>query len=569
MRFKKKHKKLHIEADEVFLDTKNLPNFDTQQLEGRIEKTISKKPIYLFSSFFVLIGIVFIAQLYFVQVSKGQYYKEVSKNNALDKEVVFSPRGVIYDRNEKRLAWNETSTNQNDFFVRKYIEEPGFSHVLGYVNYPKKDKRGYFWRPDYIGADGIEKQYNELLSGVNGAKLIEKKSDGSFISDNILVTPIPGENIHLSIDAEMQKHLFDAVSSVVGISGYEGGGGAVMKLSTGEIMALVSAPEYNSNTITEAKDIDVVENYFVSKRKPLLNRVIAGLYSPGSIIKPFIGMGALTEGVIDKNTKILSAGSISLPNPYNPSRKSIFVDYRPNNGWVNIKEALSVSSNIFFYNVGGGYLGQKGIGIDKIGEYVSKFGIAQKTGIELPGEQDGNIPSISWKEKTFPGDPWRIGDTYNTAIGQYGFQVTPLQMLQGVSIIARTGTLIRPTILKHNDADPLPVPENIGLPSEHFKTIQEGMRLAVTSSLGTAHGALNSNPIVFAAKTGTAQVGAGNQYINTWIIGFFPYKDPQYAFMIMMDKGTNVGSAGAPTAAKYFFDWFATTEEGKKLYERN
>lgn len=561
----KKNKNIFIEADEVFLDSKNLPNFNTYQMEGKIEKPLAKTNIFLFFILSGLLGIILLFQSYQVQIIGGKKFAALSSENALNKSIIFAPRGVIYDRNQVRLAWNEESDNQKDFLARLYIGTPGFSHILGYVNYPKKDKKGFFWRPDYIGADGIERQFNKELAGQNGARIIETKSDGTQVGTNVINPPIQGSNITLSIDKNIQEKLYDSVKNTVDGSGYEGGGAALMKLDTGEILGMVSVPEYDSNIITQASDIETVENYFINKRKPLLNRVITGLYSPGSIIKPFIGMGALTEGVITKDTKILSAGSISIPNVYNPGKKSVFVDYRPNNGWVNIREALSVSSNIFFYNVGGGYQSQKGIGIEKIGEYVSRFGIAHKTGIELPGEVDGNIPSVSWKEKVFPGDPWRIGDTYNTAIGQYGFQVTPIEMLHAVSIIANKGLIVQQTLLK-NDS---PIKkEDIGLPKEHFETIIEGMRLVVTSPIGTVK-AFNENPLKIAAKTGTAQVGVRNEYINGWVIGFFPYDNPQYAFVGIMDRGTNVSSPSASSALKTFLDWFATTPEGKKIYERN
>lgn len=562
---RKKTKKFHIEADEIFLDSKNLPNFDTHHFEGRIEKTISKKSIYVFYSICLLVSLIFMIRLFNVQVTKGNYFNELSKNNALDKEIIFAPRGIIYDRNNKRLAWNVESENQKDFFTRQYIETPGFSHILGYVNYPKKDKKGFFWRPEYIGADGLEKQFNDTLTGISGAVLIEKKSDGTLLDNSMLKEPVPGENIVTTIDADIQSHMYQSIKKMADTSGYEGGAGAMIDLKTGELLSLVSFPEFNSNIITRAEDITTIENYFSDARKPLLNRAISGLYSPGSIIKPFMGIAALTEGVVTPNTKILSYGSISLPNPYNPSKKSVFVDYRPNNGWVNLKEALSVSSNIYFYNVGGGYQSQKGIGIDKIGEYIKKFGIASKTGVELPNEKEGVIPSISWKEKVFPGDPWRIGDTYNTSIGQYGYQVTPLQMLKAVSIIANKGVIKNPTLIK-KDTNTEPTQKLEGIKEEYFDVVQSGMRLAVTSPIGTVKGLQNVS-IPMAAKTGTAQVGVRNQYINSWIMGFFPYEKPEYAFVFLMDKGTEVNSPGATSAALDFFYWYQNRQKDTGLNE--
>lgn len=557
---RKRSRQYHIEADEVFLDSQNLPHFDKQQFEGKLEKPLSKKILYLLMTVVGFVCLVFIVQLYRVQVVRGSDYYLASINNALDKELVFASRGVIYDRNGVKLAWNEENPEESKFLMRKYIESHGFSHVLGYVKYPKKDAKGYFWRTEYTGIDGIEKQFNHLLTGVNGARVIETSVDGGEISSNVYEAPVSGENITLSIDAELQKYFYDAIRRVADDSGYVGASGALVDLKTGEILSMVNYPEYNSNIMTESRDEDVISGYFQSKRYPLLNRAISGIYTPGSIVKPFVGIGALVEGVITPSTRIASQGSITIPNPYNPALSSVFRDFRANNGIVNIKEALSVSSNIFFYNVGGGFRGQPGIGITKIGEYWKMFRLAEKTGIELPGELGGVIPSIEWKEKTFPNDStWRVGDTYNTAIGQYGVQVTPIQMLQAVSMMALDGVQIPLTILKKDDSLEYSKLPHLSIASEHFQTIKSGMRLAVTSPLGTGKG-LNSLQNNFAVKTGTAQVGAGNQYINTWIMGFFPYEEPRYAFIILMDKGTSTAAAGAPTAGLYFFQNFEQSD---------
>lgn len=555
--FKKRHKKKYtIDADEVFLDSRNLPFFNKQQFEGKIEKPLSKKTLYVLMFFILLISTAFIIRLFNVQVQNGKSYFQASIENALYKELVFAERGIIYDRHMTPLVWNEKNPLYDQFLSRVYTEDSGLSHILGYVKYPKKDHKGYFWRTEYVGMDGIEKQFNQKLSGTNGARLIETDVRGDTISANMYEVAVPGENVILSLDKEVQTMLYESIRRVAIDSGYVGASGVLVDIHTGEVIAMANYPEYNSNIMTESKDEAVISGYFSSFRYPLLNRAVAGIYAPGSIVKPFVGLAALTEGVITKNTKIASIGSITIPNVYNPSLSSVFRDFRPNNGIVNIQEALSVSSNIFFYNVGGGYQNQKGIGIDNIGRYWKLFGLSQKTGIELPGELAGLIPSIEWKKNTFPNDPvWRLGDTYNTAIGQYGVQVTPIQMVRAVASIALDGTLIPLTLIKKDTPLDTSKLTKIDIPQEHFTTVKGGMRLAVTSSLGTGKGLANLEND-FAVKTGTAQVGANNNFINTWIIGFFPYKDPQYAFVILMDKGTSTSAAGAPTAALYFFQQF-------------
>ena len=156
-------------------------------------------------------------------------------------------------------------------------------------------------------------------------------------------------------------------------------------------------------------------------------------------------MGALTEGVIDPYKKILSTGSISIPNPYFPDQKTVFKDWKAH-GWTDMREAIAVSSDVYFYEIGGGFESQKGLGIVNIEKYAQLFGIGQKTGIDLPDEKGGIIPGPEWKIKNFKGEPWRIGDTYNTVIGQYGFQVTPLEMVRAISAIANYGTLVTPAL---------------------------------------------------------------------------------------------------------------------------
>jgi penicillin-binding protein 2 len=557
----KKRKYSHIDADEVFLDSKNLPNFNKQQLEGKIEKTLSKKTIYILIFVISLITIIFIFQLYFLQIKNGNQNYNASIQNALDREIVFAERGIIYDRNMIPLAWNEKNIESDNFLIRKYFSSGGLGHILGYVKYPKKDARGYFWRTEYVGMDGIEKQFNEVLSGENGARLIETNVEGGILSSNIYEDSKKGENVVLSIDKELQIDLFESIKDVSISSNYVGGSGILFDLKTGEVLAMASFPSYDSNIMAESKDENIISGYFSNHAHPLLNRAISGIYTPGSIVKTVVGIGALTEGVINENTKILSQGSISIQNPYNKSLKTVFKDFRPNNGLVNIKEALSVSSNIFFYNVGGGYGSQKGIGINKIAEYFSMFGFDKKTNIELPGEQSGLIPGIEWKEKNFPNDPtWRIGDTYNTVIGQYGVQVTPVEMLKVVSLIALNGKEVPISILKkYEEVDLSKVKDIESVHDESFSIIKEGMRLAVTSKVGTAKG-LFSMQNDFAAKTGIAQVGPRNEFINTWIMGFYPYENPQYAFVMLMDRGVNSALAGAPTVAWSFFNKFEKSD---------
>ncbi len=217
-----------------------------------------------------------------------------------------------------------------------------------------------------------------------------------------------------------------------------------------------------------------------------------------------------------------------------------------------MKKAIGVSSNVYFYSIAGGFGDQKGLGIANIEKYVGMFGIGKKTGTNVGSELEGTIPSIAWKQKNFPGDPWRIGDTYNTSIGQYGFQVTPIQMLRAVSSIASRGTLVTPTIIMEQS---LPT-QQLPFMTYQYDAVHEGMRMVVTE--GTAQ-SLNNPIIHVAAKTGTAQIKQ-NTRVNSWSIGFFPYENPKYAFTVLLENGPKV-SSGASNAFKPVVTLFAETPD--------
>jgi penicillin-binding protein 2 len=183
------------------------------------------------------------------------------------------------------------------------------------------------------------------------------------------------------------------------------------------------------------------------------------------------------------------------------------------------------------------------------------FGMGKKTNINMPGETAGNIPNPAWKEKNFPGDPWRIGDTYNTAIGQYGVQVTPLQMVRGIAAIANNGRMITPTVLKTDDVQK---GSPIDISKENFTIIHEAMRLTVTEGTGTV---LNTPAVMVAAKTGTAQVGIAKQFMNSWSVGFFPYEHPKYAFVVLVERGPKSNTIGASHVMRTVLDYISANKQ--------
>jgi penicillin-binding protein 2 len=321
-----------------------------------------------------------------------------------------------------------------------------------------------------------------------------------------------------------------------------------MDVRTGEIIALVSFPEFDSQLLSDG-DTTALASYTTDVREPFLNRAVSGAYAPGSIVKPIFAAGALAEGIISPEKEIESIGYISIPNPYNPPQPTIIRDWRAH-GWTDMREAIAVSSDVYFFSIGGGYAGQEGLGILRLDEYAQLFGLGKDTGSPFLGEVTGTVPTPEWKARMFEGDEWRIGDTYNTSIGQYGFQVTPLQMARVSAVFANGGWLLTPHILKTQKVDK----EFVAIDEGVLKVVRDGMRLAVTSANGTAQSlAIAGLPI--AGKTGTAEVGAGNRLMHSWVIGFWPADNPQYAFATVLERAPAGTLAGAAPAMRSFFEW--------------
>ncbi|MDQ5883173.1 MAG: penicillin-binding protein 2, partial [Patescibacteria group bacterium] len=313
--FKRKRIQRDIEPDEIFLDSHNMPDFDTQQFEGRIETPISKKYLIFLGGFFSIIICIFFYKLNTLQIKKGEAYYKISEMNSLNGQIIFADRGIIYDRNSVELAWNEEKEEEGVFGKRAYIKNGGFGVLLGYVDIPKKDKFGFWWQEKFIGKDGLEKYYDDYLNGENGSKFIEKNALGEIESENIINNPEHGSNLNISIDSRLQTVMYDSIVDLSSRIGYEGGAGVIMDIFTGEILVSTSYPEYDPQVMSDGDNQVLIKEYLVSTQKPFLNRPISGLYSPGSIVKPFVAIAALNENIITKDSRVLSTGSIEIPNP--------------------------------------------------------------------------------------------------------------------------------------------------------------------------------------------------------------------------------------------------------------
>lgn len=549
-----------IAPEEIFLDASNLPRLDSVQFEGRMERPVSSNALFMVGAVCAIAIVVFIGRAFVLQVADGDTYADISRNNRLERTVLFATRGIITDRNDREIAWNEIETNATatmPFSRRHYIEEPGFAHILGFVQYPKKDTSGAWWREEYSGVAGVEKAFDDLLAGENGSSMSETDARGALVREDIVDPPKEGGNLTLSIDAEVQSALARRLEEHARVQGFKGGAAAIMDVRSGELLALVSFPEYDIQAFADG-DREMIQNASESDQTPLLNRAASGLYAPGSIVKPLFAVAALQEGIIDPEKEILSTGAITIPNPYHPDKPSIFKDWKAH-GWVDMRRALAVSSDVYFYSIGGGFESQRGLGIEAIEKYARLFGLGSPVDF-LGLEAVGTIPSPAWKKAVFGEDePWRLGDTYNTVIGQYGFQTTPLQMLRAIAAIANGGSLVYPRIT-HSDRYPSEAagPEALGISDAYLQVAREGMHAAVTEG-GTAQG-LWMPGVAIAAKTGTAQIGMRNEFMNSWVVGFWPFEEPKYAFVVVLEKAPANTLAGAAPAMRPFFEWLAANK---------
>ena len=331
---------------------------------------------------------------------------------------------------------------------------------------------------------------------------------------------------------------------------FTSGAGVIMDVNTGAVLAIASYPEYNNNLMTNAtstEDKKIISKDLLDKNKKFLNRAVAGAFTPGSTVKPFIAMAALMEGVISPLQNIYSSGQLVIKNKYG-GPDSVFKDWKAH-GYTDMRKALAESSDEYFYQVGGGFENQKGLGIARINKYAKLFGFGTTTGIDLPGEVHGNVPSPEWKKKVFNED-WLLGNTYHTAIGQYGFQLTPLELVRGIAAIANGGTLVTP----HMIDGVVTASSKITLPEKDLKVVREGMHMVVHEDNGTGT-ALNIPGIDVAAKTGSAELGVSKQLVNSLITGYFPYENPKYAFVVVMEKGDRHNTYGSVLVMQEVLLW--------------
>ncbi len=449
-------------------------------------------------------------------------------------------------------------------FARTYSNGPVFSSVIGYtgrVSPSDLAEDQSLKNQDTIGKTGIEAFYDKTLRGTPGVVLTYKNAQGKSLGEKQQSISQIGMPLTLTIDGGLQSYFYGSLSNQLAFLGRTVGLGIAIDPRTGAVLSLINLPGYDNNVFSEPGQNAAIKTLLTSSDRPLFNRAVDGYYTPGSTIKPLDAVAALTEGVVSPTREIFSPGYLLVPNPYNSSTPSRYLDWQYQ-GNVNLTSALAQSSDVYFYIVGGGSpprstpllndpsdYGISGIGIDRLHTWWQKFGLGKKTGIDMPSEGTGFLPTPNWKEQ-HSGIPWLLGDTYNVSIGQGDLLLTPIQLLDYVGAIANGGNVYRPFL---NASSTPMVAENLTSLLPAIKQVREGMREGVTAPRGTSY-SLHNLPFSVCAKTGSSQV-ENNTQENALFVGYAPCDNPEIAILILIENSRE-GSLNAVPVAGDVLNWY-------------
>lgn len=434
---------------------------------------------------------------------------------------------------------------------RNYVETGSLSHLIGYVGDITRDELKLLFNQGYqsgdvIGKTGIEKQYDSLLRGKEGReyRVVDVRGQKIVGAERSVDPPVMGRNISLTIDRSVQELAEKAL-------GQRMGSVVVLKPATGEVLALVSYPWYNPNLFLEADSGRAYSRLLLDPNKPLLNRTIQSAYPPASTFKAIVTAGILEENAFPPEKTVLCTGEVSYGD-----RVFRCWTRKPGHGSLNLQQALAQSCDIYFWTVARDHLG-----IERLVAYAKEFGFGEQSGIDLPGEVEGLVPSPQWKERRFH-EKWLGGDTMNLAIGQSYLLVTPLQLANMMAMIVNDGVIYKPHLLS-DVRDPVSgVILRKALPEVHsqsrirpetFKTIRNNLRSVITE--GTARYPVNTKAVQVAGKTGTAEVGLQDRW-HSWFASFGPFdaKTPDdVVVVVVMVEATNPWEWWAPYASNIIF----------------
>jgi penicillin-binding protein 2 len=571
------------------------------------------------ATFIILFTLILFIRLWYLQAVKGEYYHDQAESNRIRPVKIRPPRGIIYDRSGRPIVENvltfdislvpedaqdlDATINKLSTIVKlrpesiraalddaasvrtKYeplkireeapwdevavvearqedlagaIIEPEHrrhypyaglaSHQLGYIGKvsPSQRKQEQADIGLLTGQGGLEKVYDRYLRGIAGRRMIQVNAAGRKVKDLGIEEPRPGTDIYLTIDLDVQKAAEEAL-------GDRPGAVVAMDPNSGEILALASHPNYDPNLFPRGispKDWVRLTN---DPTHPLYNRAIQSVYPPGSTFKIIVALAGLESGVIKLNEKITCRGYIK-------SGKHSFRCWKKGgHGAISFHQAVVESCDVYFYTMG------ERIGWDRIAQYAKNLGYGSLTGIPLPDEKQGLIPTTEWKKERMK-EPWYPGDTYINSIGQGFVLVSPIQACQMISAVANGGYFYRPTLLKqtrNRETGAVKVfsPERksrIVLDAGALEEVRKGLTGVVSEPGGTGHAAQNPFATV-AGKTGTAQVIAqkvpGRKLSektqdHAWFIAYAPVDDPKIAVAVLVEHGGHGGSAAAPVARR-------------------
>jgi len=494
--------------------------------------------------------------------------EEITAQMKLGKKEAYSNRIRV----KSDISWAELSLAETHRYEipglviqaepkRDYVYPGLASHVLGYLGEISKDelKQDSFsgtFVGEYIGKSGIEKAAESYLRGRKGGRHIEVDAAGRETTELTQVDALPGDNVYLSLDLELQRAIEEQLQDKAGAI-------VAMDPLTGEVLGMASSPGFDQNIFVQGITTETWKAIRDNRFNPLQNRAIQGQYPPGSIYKIVTALAALSEGVITPNTLLDCHGAYKLGNRTYHCWKTW------GHGRVDLKKAITDSCDIFFYQVG------QRLGVDVIARYAREFGLAEKTGIVLETEREGLIPTTGWKLRRF-GIPWQKGETLSAAIGQSFNLVTPLQAAVLISTVANGGSVPVPGLIRRIETaqgrlvssfEPV-IRKTTSISAAHMDFVRNALEQVIRDPSGTGKKASVENLSV-AGKTGTVQVVAlkdPKRRMKTedvpyefrdhaWFVCFAPVENPKIALSILLEHGGHAGAVAGPLAKNILEAW--------------
>ncbi len=428
------------------------------------------------------------------------------------------PKTIAFKIEELKMVYPQVGIQPSP--KRIYSYGPMLAHIIGYVRpisrkeYARLRPYGYKSR-DKIGAEGVEKSYEAYLRGKDGWIKVAVDKLGRPIEILEKKDPVKGESLVLTIDKDIQEIVYNKLKGKVGCV-------IIMDPYTGEILALANWPSYDNNIFISPNSKEIAE-LFSNPMAPLLNRAISGIYPPGSTFKLVVAIAGLDSGVITPNTYFYCPGYMEIGKV---RFRCAHIHHNE-----NLIDAIAHSCNVYFYHTG------LLLGGERLFLYGKRFGFGEKTGIDLPGEHKGLLPSKEWKKKRF-SQAWFDGDTLNLSIGQGYLLASPIQVLRMLSAIVNSGKLMRPFIGLFSGTVRLNEPQfrDLMIGEEILRWVRKGMEEVISSPEGTAHVLSDLKFISVAGKTGTAQSQPGKP-AHGWFVGYFPCDKPRYTAVVFLEYG--------------------------------